>query len=418
LFHGQTAANATGRSNVKSDRPLYLTLGILWGVFFVGFSVRMAVIITMPLIRDDLQISFSQVGFLLSITSMAYGLIQFPAGILTDRFNERTLLMFVTLTLAVALLGISASTDLLFVALSLLFMGLTVGFSSPVSFSILSKRVKRRIGTVFGIYNTAPSFAQFFGTNISSIIAVHYNWHEVYYLWIILDLILSILIWRFIAGHDETPLPRTIHQITFSALLSDKAVIAFLITFIAHSVCAFSALTMNPLYLVEIHELDVTVTATIYGATRLVGFIGSFLGGYLSDRMSKLQLLLLSLTITAVSIYLFAVLPFSPLLIVIMGIQAISINVFFPIIYAVIFQLTSPTIRGKAQGLYNSVAFTIGGLAPFIMGIITDESSFTLAFMFPPLVAGIGIFWLLFLMKKGYSERLAPISFNNASQAD
>jgi MFS family permease len=104
----------------------------------------------------------------------------------------------------------------------------------------------------------------------------------------------------------------------------------------------------------------------------------------------------------------------------IMGIQAVSINVFFPIIYAVIFQLTSPTIRGKAQGLYNSVAFTIGGVAPFIMGVITDESSFTLAFMFPPLVAGVGIFWLLFLMKKGYSERLRACvhnSFNNTSQA-
>ena len=401
---------------MKSHRSLYLTLGILWGVFFVGFSIRMAVIITMPLIREDLQISFSQVGLLLSITSMAYGMIQFPAGILTDRFNERTLLIFVTLALAVALIGISASTDLLFLALSLLLMGLTVGFSSPVSFSILSKKVKRRIGTVFGIYNTAPSFAQFFGTNISSIIAVQYNWHWVYYLWIILDLVLSILIWRFIARHDERSLPATIHRITFSALLSDKAVMGFLVTFIAHSVCAFSALSMNPLYLVEIHKLDVTVTATIYGATRLVGFLGSFLGGYLSDRISKVKLLLLSLTITAVSIYLFAVLPFSPLLIVIMGIQAVSINIFFPIIYAVIFQLTSPTIRGKAQGLYNSVAFTIGGLAPFIMGIITDESSFTLAFMFPPLVAGVGIFWLLFIMKKGYSEQLRACvhnSFNN-----
>jgi MFS family permease len=96
-----------------------------------------------------------------------------------------------------------------------------------------------------------------------------------------------------------------------------------------------------------------------------------------------------------------------------MGIQAVSINVFFPIIYAVIFQLTSPTIRGKAQGLYNSVAFTIGGLAPFIMGVITDVSSFPLAFMFPPVVAGVGIFWILFLMKKGYSERLVQNSFKD-----
>lgn len=398
-------------------KSLYLNLGILWGVFFVGFSVRMAVIITMPSIRDDLQISLSQVGFLLSIISMAYGLIQFPAGVLTDRYNDRSLLMFVTLALVVALLGISASTDLLFLALSLLLMGLTVGFSSPVSFSILSKKVKQRTGTVFGIYNTAPSFAQFFGTNISSIIANQYNWHWAFYLWIGLAIVLSILIWRVIPRHEERSFSASINRIPLSTLLSDKALMGFLVTFTAHSVCAFSALTMNPLYLVDIHELDVPLTATIYGATRLIGFLGSFLGGYLSDRNSKVHLLLISLSITAVSIYLFAVLPFSPLLIVIMGIQAISINIFFPVIYTVIFQLTSPTIRGKAQGLYNSVAFTIGGVAPSIIGVIADEYSFTLAFMFPPLVAGAGIFWLLFLMKKGYSERLVHNSFKNASQS-
>jgi predicted MFS family arabinose efflux permease len=391
---------------VKSPTALYLNLGILWGIFFIGFSVRMAVIITMPLIRDDLQISLSQAGLLLSITSMAYGLIQFPAGILTDKYNARALLLFVTLTLAVALSGISLSSGLLVLALSLLLMGFTVGFSSPVSFSILSKKFTQRTGTIFGIYNTAPSFAQFFGTYISSILAVEYNWHGVFYLWIILDVIIGILIWRFVAQNEKRQATEPIDKFTFRTLLSNKALMGFLITFIAHSVCAFSALSMNPLYMIDIHQLDVTVTATIYGSTRLLGFLGSFLGGYLSDRVSKVKLLLFSLTVTAISIYLFAVLPFSPLLVAIMGVQAISINVFFPIIYAIIFKLTSPTIRGKAQGLYNSVAFTIGGLAPYIMGVITDESSFTLAFMFPPLIAGLGVLWTLMLMKKGYLERV------------
>lgn len=391
---------------MKSHTSLYLNLGILWGIFFVGFSVRMAVIITMPLIREDLQISLSQAGFLLSITSMAYGLIQFPAGILTDKYNPRILLLFVTLALAIALSGISVSSDLLFLALSLLLMGLTVGFSSPVSFAILSKKFTQRTGAIFGIYNTAPSFAQFFGTYVSSILAVEYNWQWVFYLWIILDILLGVFIWRFVAQKEEQPTAAFIDKFVFRTLLSNTALMGFLVTFIAHSVCAFSALSMNPLYLVEVHQLSVPVTATIFGSTRLLGFLGSFLGGYLSDRVSKVKLLLLSLTVTAISIYLFAVLPFSPLLIAIMGVQAISINVFFPIIYAVIFNLTSPTIRGKAQGLYNSVAFTIGGLAPYIMGVITDESSFTLAFMFPPIIAGIGILWTLILMKKGYSERV------------
>lgn len=365
----------------------------------------MAVIITMPVIRGELQISHAQAGMLLSIITASYGLIQFPSGILSDTLDNKKLLIVVILSLVIAMMGVSFSQDLLSFALSLLLTGLFVGFSTPISFSILSKMFPKRMGTMIGIYNTAPSLAQFVGTYISGVLAIAYNWHYVYYVWIILALILLILVWKFISTTTTLKDEPLLDLKTIEDFFSNKDLLYFLVPFIAHSVCAFSVLNMNPLYMVEVYELDVTFTATIFGGTRLLGFIGSLLGGVLSDRFSKIKLLLTSIIITTVSIYVFITLPFSLGTVFILGLQAISINFFFPIIYSLIIRLTSPSTIGKAQGLYNSIAFTIGGLAPYIMGVITDLSSFKHAFMFPFLTGIIGIGWILLLIARGHPKK-------------
>jgi MFS-type transporter involved in bile tolerance (Atg22 family) len=209
------------------------------------------------------------------------------------------------------------------------------------------------------------------------VLATAYDWHWVYYVWILLEVGLVALVWSCIPSTDApSTASAPISVATVKEVFSDRTLLCFLLPFVAHSVCAFSALTMNPLFMVEVYRLDVTQTATVYGVTRFFGLFGSFIGGVLSDRFAKIKLLL-----------------------------AVSINLFFPTIYAVLVGLTSSSTRGKAQGLYNSVAFTIGGVAPYIMGVITDVSSFQQAFMFPLLIAVIGILWLSVLLLKGHSQQ-------------
>lgn len=392
--------------SLSSKDNSYLSLAVLWGIFFVGFSVRIAVITTMPLIREDLHMSVAQAGLLLSLLNATYGIIQFPSGILADIYDNKRLLILVTLSLALALTGVSLSSSLLIFATCLLLMGLFVGFSLPVSFSILSKTFLERIGAVMGFYNTAPPIAQFFGSYISGILAIEYDWHFVYYVWILIDLGLAVLVWRFVKTTETKVERATIDREAFKNFFLNKPLMYFLVSFVAHSVCAFSVLSMTPLFIVEVHKLDVALTATIYGGTRLLGFVGSFMGGYLSDRFSKVKMLLISLTITAICIYFFITLPFGPWMVAILGLQAISINLFFPTIYALIVGLTPPSIRGKTQGLYNSISFTIGGMAPSVIGLIADFSSFRLAFMFPVVVAIMGIAWILYLIIKDVPEVL------------
>jgi len=55
----------------------------------VNYLDRSAVAVGNPEIRQDLHLSFAQMGLLLSAFAWAYGLAQIPAGMAVDRFGPR-----------------------------------------------------------------------------------------------------------------------------------------------------------------------------------------------------------------------------------------------------------------------------------------------------------------------------------------
>src|SRR5690242_13716911 len=70
----------------------------------VHFLTLSAVALLLPLIRDDLAISFSQAGALSAAATLSYALTQIPAGYLSDRYGPKRL--FFAGLLGWSLLGI------------------------------------------------------------------------------------------------------------------------------------------------------------------------------------------------------------------------------------------------------------------------------------------------------------------------
>src|SRR3990172_10076447 len=88
MTNSSTTAAAVTRS-LKRDRNTTVTLVVLCQVFqaltFGGIALFL------PLIREDLQMSFAQAGMLSAAATLSYGLGQIPAGYLSDRFGPRRL---------------------------------------------------------------------------------------------------------------------------------------------------------------------------------------------------------------------------------------------------------------------------------------------------------------------------------------
>ena len=73
----------------------------------------------LPFIRDDLQLNYTQAGFVISAFSLSYGLAQLPSGWLTDHIGPRIMITVSIVGVAVAgvMVGFSSTYVTLLIAL-------------------------------------------------------------------------------------------------------------------------------------------------------------------------------------------------------------------------------------------------------------------------------------------------------------
>ena len=88
--------------NERTAVPGYrwVMVGVLWLIHALAFMNISGLGILAPFIKEDLQLSSFQIGFLISALSIGASLIQMPAGLLTDFAGVRLML-----TLAIGLIG-------------------------------------------------------------------------------------------------------------------------------------------------------------------------------------------------------------------------------------------------------------------------------------------------------------------------
>src|ERR1700722_10093729 len=77
---------------VLSQRRQLVTLGFLMLAGVLNFLYRASLSIANPVIRGEMSLSGTQMGGLLAVFSLAYGIGQIPAGTLVKRFGFRSVL--------------------------------------------------------------------------------------------------------------------------------------------------------------------------------------------------------------------------------------------------------------------------------------------------------------------------------------
>ncbi|NIN00109.1 MAG: MFS transporter, partial [candidate division Zixibacteria bacterium] len=72
-----------------TDRYRWVILGVLWITYIVVFLNRLSVGPLAPFFKDDLGITSTQVGLVMSAASFGYMLSIFPIGWVVDRIGAR-----------------------------------------------------------------------------------------------------------------------------------------------------------------------------------------------------------------------------------------------------------------------------------------------------------------------------------------
>lgn len=365
-----------------ADRTLGITV-ILLAIEFLDelvFGVNEA---AWPFIRDDLGLTYVQIGILFSTPSIIGSLIELPLGILADVWRRRVLVLIggVFFSAALFLVAMSASFPILLLAW-------IVFYPSSGAFVSLSQAALMDLQPDSHEVNMARwTFAGSLGVVVgplflSLVVFVGGSWRWVFIVLVTLS-VLALILARQVPYKTSTPAAQSVRTLFRSGLkgaldaLKDRAVWRWLI------LLQFSDLMLDvlygylALYFVDVAGATNTEAALAVAVWTGIGLLGDFLIIRLLEHISGLAYLRASALVELILFPAFLLIPgFAPKL-AILGI----IGLFNAGWYAILQGKLYSSMPGKSGTVMTvgNIAGLAGSLIPLIIGILAQQVGLQIA---------------------------------------
>ena len=397
-----------GSWDTSYEVKIILILSIAFGL--VGLD-RFILPVLFPSMMGELNLTYADLGNLVGILAIAWGVAAFAMGYMSDRLGRRKVLVpaVVLFSLLSALSGVA--TGLLSLLIIRAVMGLAEGpvASTGVAVAVEASHPKRR-GLNNGVFQCMISL---FGLALGPLIATQLlavtSWRNVFMIVGIPGLIVAVAMWFIVREPAKvittggTPAPRP----SFGDLFAHRNVPLAMVTLMCAMTGIFVQAAMMPNYLTDYLKLSTADMGYVTSAIGFGGCLGQFGLPAISDIIGRKPATLLSFLVSAIFLYLFA------------QADASSLGTLFGLLFvAALFNfaalaiLAGPVAAEAAPlGMVASVAGLVigageifgGGIAPAIAGRIAQSSGIQNTLMFA--IAGQLLGLVLALLLKETAPR-------------
>lgn len=338
----------------------------------------------LPYIRNEFDLDYTSAGMVISSFNLSYGVSQLPAGWLADRMGPRILITISICGVAIAgfLVGISQTYIMLIVFLVV--MGVLGGGYHPASPPLITASVEPgKRGQALGFHLMGGSASYFLAPLIAAGTAVAWGWRGSFIGLAIPTMLFGIVLYVLlqkrlktanasarITGHDDIPIvPGHWRRL---------GLFIFLVSFTQAVI--FSASSFIPLYLVDrlgfSNETSAAILSIIYSA----GLWASPLGGWLSDRVGRMPVILVVCFLGGPAIYLLNIVQGMAGVVIVLIIIGVATYVRRPVTEAYILGQTPERQRSTVLGVYYLCSIEGGGIFTPVMGYLIDRFGFYSSF--------------------------------------
>ena len=374
-------SSAPQRKGIPASLTVVLVL--LAVSVFINYVDRGSLSIAAPLLKDELGISASQLGVLLSAFFWTYACMQLFSGWLVDRLNVNWVFAGGFLLWSAA----TAATGLIHTFSVLLFLRMLLGTGESVAYPSYSKILalnfpEEHRGLANAVISAGLVLGPGFGMLLGGLLMARVGWRPSF-----LVLGLVSLIWLV---PWFTWMPKSC-----AAIPADRAGAPRLAEFLrlrsAWGTCAglfagnylsYFLITWLPFYLVRERHFSVDNMAKIGGIVYLLGGCFALLAGWLSDRWivsgatpSRVRKTFTGGGLALAGIFVGLAVVGGPLYCVaalILGV--IFFGVYCSNVWAITQTLAGPQAAGRWTGFQNFVGNLAGVVAPATTGFVLDRT--------------------------------------------
>jgi MFS family permease len=364
--------------------------------------------IAAPLLKDELGISASQLGILLSSFFWTYAACQILAGWLVDRFEVNWVLAVGFFLWSIA----TASTGLVHGFAMLLTLRLLLGIGESVAYPCYSKILaahfhEHQRGLPNALIDAGTKVGPAVGTLVGGIFMARFGWRPFF---IVLGL--GSLFWLpgwvkwmprgpGIAEGHPSGIP------SIPDILRRRSAWATFLGLFCSNYFWYFLLTWLPFYLVRERHFSMNLMATVGSTAYFVTASATTMAGWLSDRFiaagatpTRVRKTCTGAGLGGATIILGAAWVSNPVAsMVFLMLGCMSYGVFASSHWAITQTIAGPRAAGRWSGLQNFVGNLAGVAAPAITGFVVDKTGqFFWAFAVSAAVALAGSMVYLFLL--------------------
>jgi MFS transporter, ACS family, D-galactonate transporter len=385
----------------------WLTVGLLFFAACINYIDRGSLSVAAPALAKSMDLSPSQIGFLLSAFFWSYTAFQIPSGWLTDRLPVLWIfgagyLLWSSATLASGL----AST-----MTTLVCCRLVLGIGESVAFPAYSKIIATgfpsgRRGLPNALLDAGTKLGPAAGTFVGGLLVADYGWRAMFVVLGVASLV-WLVPWSIWA--PRTAIVRTAD--TDSPSMLEIACLpaawgTFLGSF-SYTYSYYFLLTWLPSYLVNERHVSLKMMGVLGSIPFLWSALSAVVCGWTSDawiqrgasptRVRKAfvvaGLLLSTIMVPA------AMVSNLTLCVTLLSVAYIAFGMYASNHWAITQTLAGPAAAGKWSGLQNTVGQLSGVIAPLVSGYIVEATGhYFWAFLSPAIIAVFGAACYVFLI--------------------
>ena len=346
----------------------------------------------LPLIRSDFALDYTQSGLVYSAFSLAYGIGQVPAGWLADRIGYRWVITMGICGVAVAglLVGLSPTYTLLLVFLAL--MGLLGGGYHPAAPpAIAASSEPQYRGRALGLHVIGGSVSFFLTPLIAAGVAGNLGWRWAFIGMAVPAMIFGIIIHVLLGRHQARKEAKPSTMVSYSDVPAApghrRRLVVFIILTTIVGAVTMSSIAFIALFLVDSFGVSEETAARSIAIIYSAGLWASPLGGYLSDRLGRVPVILAVCFIVGPALYLLNIAPYGIGIWAVLVVIGMTLYVRMPVAEAYIISRTSERHRSTVLGIYYFGGMEGGGVLTPVMGRLIDNFGFKFSFTMAGVVA-------------------------------
>lgn len=360
----------------------------------------------LPIIGNELGLSFSQIGLIMTCQYIAGAVANVPGGVLVDTVGRKGLLMGVSLFwVGFPYLLMSFSHSYLMLLGCVALVGVGNSLWHPTAIPTLARRFPERKGFVLSLHGMGGNAGDALAPLVVGGLLAVMTWREVVVLNVVPGLVMSLLILVFLGtlqlgakrssppGGAATAVPAApagdLEGQSFASYLSglrqlfrNRSLVLLSTSGAFRSMTQNALLTFLPLFLAREMGWGMAAVGVGMFALQAAGLAASPVAGHLSDKLGRRSVLVASMAMTAVVLVFMAVAGKSPAFVFFIAVLGFFLYAIRPVIQAWTLEATPKNMGGSSIGILFGAQSLGAAVAPLAGGLIADRWGLSATFYF------------------------------------